>query len=103
MKLFDDDFNSSDIEIEEQPDPHAHRGMKSINAMKKTAFEDRVQSKRDSKSLKHISGAPDTQITRNTWLNRFDAFRDFTLKKTSVFPTCHLFRSSMLILFIGQS
>jgi len=76
-----DDFNSSDIEIPETTNPHAHRGMQSIQRMIATAFEDRVQSKIQSKSLTHSAGAPGTIIARSTWINRFDSFRQNTLKK----------------------
>jgi hypothetical protein len=76
-----DDFNSSDIEIPETINPHAHRGMMSIQRMIATAFEDRVQSKIQSKSLTNSAGAPGTIIARSTWINRFDSFRQNTLKK----------------------
>jgi hypothetical protein len=76
-----DDFNSSDIEVPEIVNPHAHRGMQSIQRMIDTAFEDRVESKIQSKTLTHIDGAPGTIIARSTWINRFDSFKQNTLKK----------------------
>ena len=74
-------FNSSDIEIPESENPHAHRGMQSIERKKATAFDDRVTSKILSKGLTHSSGAPGTIIARSTWIKRFNSFREYSLKK----------------------
>lgn len=78
----DDDFNSSDLELPDaQPNPHAHRGAQSIKSMIESAFQDRRDSKLQSKMLQDSAGAPGTVIARNTWANRFDWFRTHTLKK----------------------
>jgi hypothetical protein len=82
IAMEDDDFNSSDIELPEaQPNPHAHRGAQSIESMIKSAFQDRRESKIQSKMLQHGAGAPGTVVARNIWSNRFDWFRTHTLNK----------------------
>jgi hypothetical protein len=53
----DDDFNSSDIEIPDKPNPWAHLGKESIQKMLDRQFEDRVERKIASKQLQHIKGA----------------------------------------------
>ncbi|KAG4428859.1 hypothetical protein IFR05_015662 [Cadophora sp. M221] len=47
----DDAFNSSDLEFEAPPEPGAKYGMKSIQSMLKSTFEDRVTSKKEVPGL----------------------------------------------------
>ena len=85
VNMDEDDFNSSDIELPPAPaNPHAHRGIQSIEAMIASAFQDRRDSKIQSKTLQLDHGAPGTVVARTTWANRFDAFRVHTLRKRSV-------------------
>ena len=80
-----DDFNSSDIELPKPPpNPYASLGHESIQSMREHATEDRVKSKIASKMLEQIDGALGTILARNAWLNRFQAFREHTLKQPSV-------------------
>lgn len=81
MDLDRDDFNSSDIEFEERPNPFHDAGMKSVQAIINHALEDRIQSKKLSKTLTHAEGSPKTEYLSALWMNRFTAFRQHTLKK----------------------
>jgi hypothetical protein len=76
----DDDFNSSDIEIPEKPNPYAHLGEDSILSMLNRQFDDRVESKIGSKQLQQVSGAPNTRYTRALWFERFKQFCTGTLR-----------------------
>jgi len=76
-----DDFNSSDLEFEARPDPYANAGMRSIQAIIDHAAEDRIESKKFSKTLTHAQGSPKTEYMTALWMNRFMAFRLHTLKK----------------------
>jgi hypothetical protein len=58
-----DDFNSSDLEFEERPNPFFAAGMSSIQAIMDHALEDRIQSKKLSKTLTHAEGSPKTEYT----------------------------------------
>ncbi|KAK0125600.1 hypothetical protein ONS96_009435 [Cadophora gregata f. sp. sojae] len=77
----DEDFNSSDMEFEERPNPFWAAGLESIEAIMDQALEDRVSSKKMSKTLTHAEGSPKTEYITALWMNRFKAFRTHTLKK----------------------
>jgi hypothetical protein len=76
-----DDFNSSDMEFEARPNPFFAAGMSSIQAIMDHALEDRIQSKKMSKTLTYAEGSPKTEYITALWMNRFMAFRLYTLKK----------------------
>jgi hypothetical protein len=87
--MADDDFNSSDIEIPDKPNPYARLGEDSINSMLNRQFEDRVESKIAPKQLQQVTGAPSTQINRALWFQRFTKFCEGTLRHKYV-PVLHL-------------
>lgn len=67
IAAMDSDFDSSDIEPPDAPpNPHAHCGNQTIEAMILTTMEDRGQSKIDTKMLTQNSGAPGTVVARST-------------------------------------
>lgn len=69
------DFNSSDYEdVEPPPDPFAHLGAKSIEAMLETRFEDRIKTKQRMANLQDTKGAPSSVQGRARWLRRFEAY-----------------------------
>ncbi|KAK7711430.1 hypothetical protein SLS64_005454 [Diaporthe eres] len=70
------DFNSSDIEMEpdDAPDPFAHYGARSIEAMFEERFEDRIKTKKRMANLKDTLGAPMTVRLRALWMRRFEAY-----------------------------
>jgi hypothetical protein len=76
-----EEFNSSDLEFEERPDPYADAGMRSIQEMMDHAFEDRISSKKFSKTLPQAEGSPKTEYITRLWMNRFMSFRLLTLKQ----------------------
>jgi hypothetical protein len=78
------DFNSSDIEFEERPNPFFAAGLSSVEAIMEHALEDRIQSKKSSKTLTHAAGSPKTEYISALWMNRFMAFRKHTLRKRYV-------------------
>ncbi|CAK1367757.1 unnamed protein product [Cercospora beticola] len=70
---------SSDLEFSSPPKA-AVRGQQSIDALLETALTDRVESKKLYKTLSFASvGAPGTQVMRELWISRFNAFRTHTL------------------------
>jgi hypothetical protein len=77
----DDNFNSSDIEFEEPtPNPFAGAGKASIDAIIANAMEDRIASKQFSKQLTFSKGRPGTQYRNALWYNRFESFREHSLR-----------------------
>ncbi|TPX13777.1 uncharacterized protein E0L32_005721 [Thyridium curvatum] len=77
--LYHDDFQSSDLEIDDEPEHFASAGSRSIETMLNTAFEARCQSKIGSKKLKYTAKAPGTQYLSALWANRFQLFRESSL------------------------
>ncbi|KAL2075417.1 hypothetical protein VTL71DRAFT_360 [Oculimacula yallundae] len=77
----DDELNSSDMEFEERPNPFFAAGVESIEAIIEHALEDRMLSKKVSKTLTHAEGSPKTEYITALWMNRFTAFRTHTLRK----------------------
>jgi hypothetical protein len=75
----DDDFNSSDLEIPERSNPYADLGKDSIKQMLDNAFEDRKDSKIQSKQLIFTASCPGTLVDMSRWANRFKSFRESTL------------------------
>ncbi|KFY43691.1 hypothetical protein V494_01849 [Pseudogymnoascus sp. VKM F-4513 (FW-928)] len=78
----EDDYNSSEIEFEERQNPFFAAGSRSITAIIDHALEDRVQSKKVSKTLTHAEGSRKTEYLSTLWMNRFAAFRQHTLKQS---------------------
>lgn len=77
-----EDLHSSDIEFEPPPpNPFHQAGQASIVQMLDHAFEDRIASKRTTKQLTFVKGAPSTQYIHALWGNRFNHFRQHTLNK----------------------
>ncbi|KAL2274702.1 hypothetical protein FJTKL_02989 [Diaporthe vaccinii] len=70
------DFNSDDeIAMDPPPpDPYAHLGAKSIEAMFETRFEDRVKTKRRMANLQDTIGSPNTVRARAIWTKRFESY-----------------------------
>jgi hypothetical protein len=79
-----DDFNSSDIEFEERLNPFFAAGLDSVQAIMDHALEDRIESKKFSKTLTHAEGSRKTEYMTALWMNRFVAFRVSTLRKRYV-------------------
>jgi hypothetical protein len=70
-----DDFNSSDIELEEaQPKLNFRAGYKSIQSMVETRDEDRIATKNRLRQLQDTRGAPGSIYMRALWLNRFEGY-----------------------------
>lgn len=57
----DDEFNSSDLEFDEPANPYAWAGAASIEAIIESAVEDRITSKKTSKTLALNEGSPKTE------------------------------------------
>jgi hypothetical protein len=77
-----DDFNSSDIEYEHPPpDPFGSAGAHSVAAILERASDIRVESKKASKQLQAVSGAPATRMQRARWSNAWQVFYTSALKK----------------------
>ena len=74
-------FNSSDIEFDEPPpNPFSGAGKASIDAIIAHAFEDRIESKKISKQLTFVKGRPGTQYRNTLWYQRFQSFREHSLR-----------------------
>jgi hypothetical protein len=80
--------NSSDIEFEAAPPKQLCRrpGQASIALIQKYAAEDRINSKRTAQRLQYGRGAPSTRQAQEIWVARFNAFREFTLRKPLNLP-----------------
>jgi hypothetical protein len=70
----DEVFNSSDQEYEPVQKPHFKAGLKSIESMLETRFEDRRTSKKRLRTLQDTRGAPGTVYSRSLWLNRLENY-----------------------------
>jgi len=74
-------FNSSDIEFDEPPpNPFSGVGKASIDAIIAHAVEDRIESKKISKQLTFVKGRPGTQYRNMLWYQRFQSFREHSLR-----------------------
>lgn len=82
------DFNSSDIEFEDESPVLTDRlyGQASIDKMIASAQEDRLSSKKSFKQLKFNAKAPGTQATQSLWVRRFEAFREHVLHQSNSTP-----------------
>ncbi|TAQ88753.1 hypothetical protein B7494_g2950 [Chlorociboria aeruginascens] len=82
-----DVFNSSDIEFDPVPSKsRQYLGQRSIQDIIKHAAEDRLSSKKAIKSLQFGTGAPGTLDIAHRWVNRFNAFRQLTLRQDIGLP-----------------
>jgi hypothetical protein len=82
-----DDFNSSDIEFEPVlVKGKQKRGQRSIQEIIEHADEDRISSKKAIKSLEFGRGAPGTIDMAQHWVQRFNAFRQSTLRRSIDIP-----------------
>ncbi|KAK4506430.1 hypothetical protein PRZ48_000162 [Zasmidium cellare] len=87
--MADDDLNSSDIEFEPaQPKLYAKAGQASIERLIQNSAQDRLTSKKRVKQLAYGRGAPSTRRTQSLWVNRFEAYRQHTLKQSLASPFC---------------
>ncbi|KAK9239336.1 hypothetical protein V1525DRAFT_417743 [Lipomyces kononenkoae] len=79
-----EDFNSSDIEFEPVPSKASARrpGQASIAKIIEEASNDRLSSKRALRQLQFGRGAPSTRKVQELWVERFNAFRRFTLRQS---------------------
>ncbi|KAK9246717.1 hypothetical protein V1506DRAFT_505362 [Lipomyces tetrasporus] len=79
-----EDFNSSDVEFEPAPSKASGRrpGQASIAKIIEEASNDRLSSKRTLRQLQFGHGAPGTRENQELWVERFNAFRRFTLKQS---------------------
>lgn len=71
------DFNSDDeiaMDPPPPPNPYAHLGAKSIEAMFESRFEDRVKTKRRMANLQDTLGSPNALRNRAIWMRRFEAY-----------------------------
>lgn len=80
--------NSSDLEFEPPPSKTSGRdpGQASIAQIIQNASNDRLTTKRTVKQLQFGCGAPGTRVQQELWVNRFNAFQEFTLKKPLTEP-----------------
>jgi hypothetical protein len=85
MAVYDDDFNSSDIEIPDVHNPYTSLGQDSISKLVANSTKHRITSKVRVKTLQYISGAEPTIKQRNLWANRFRDFCKSTLKHRYVY------------------
>ena len=63
----EDDFNSSDLEVDQVPDRFEDAGAKSIESMLEDAFKSRVETNKDSKKLTFVRGSVKTQYMNALW------------------------------------
>ncbi|KAK9238767.1 hypothetical protein V1525DRAFT_387155 [Lipomyces kononenkoae] len=79
-----EDFNSSDVEFEPAPSKASGRrpGQVSIAKIIQETSNDRMSSKRAIKQLQFGRGAPGTRRAQELWVERFNAFRTFTLRQS---------------------
>lgn len=99
MDAVQGDFNSSDLEFDEDPVPaagHRRPGQASIDKMIADAEKDRISSKKTVKQLKLHSAAPGTEKSRSLWITRFNAFREHVLRQSIDVP----FTGSDIIRFL---
>ncbi|KAH6539690.1 hypothetical protein HBI07_114560 [Parastagonospora nodorum] len=76
-----DDICSSDVEYDEPVNRFANAGKVSIVKMLEHAFEDRMASKKQVKTLGFSKGTPATQYNHTLWWNRVSQFMQATLNK----------------------
>jgi hypothetical protein len=77
----DDEINSSDFEFgDAPPNPFANAGKASIESMIKHAVRDRLASKKAVEQLTHVKSSKTAQHMYSLWYNRFQTFRENTLK-----------------------
>lgn len=83
------DFNSSDIEFDEEPNTSTtfhFDGQATINRMIEDAQRDRIASKKTVKQLKQQGLAPGTSRKQSLWVKRFEAFRTHVLRQSADTP-----------------
>jgi hypothetical protein len=78
---YDEDFNSSDIEVPPQidEDDGANIGKRAIARIVQGSVQDRVTSKVNVKSLTDVANAPSTGLHRRYWYKLFSQFANATL------------------------
>lgn len=77
-----DIMDSSDVEFEApMPKLNKNAGQASIARLVQDAEQDRLTSKKTVKQLTFGSGAKTTQYQQSLWVNRFEVFREHTLKQ----------------------
>jgi hypothetical protein len=79
--MAEEDFNSSDLEFEALSNPFFSAGLASVQAIIDNAAEDRIRSKKLTKTLRLSEASPKTEYMTTLWHNRFMAFRSHSLKK----------------------
>ena len=74
-----DDFDSSDLDFEQDGPRRPNLGQASIEKIIASAQEDRLSSKRTVRQLDWHATAPGTSSARSLWVQRFEAFREHAL------------------------
>lgn len=99
LRRHPDDFNSSDIEFDEEDDQETRPsfGQASITKLIENAFEDRISTKSELKALKFGHGAPCYRENQLRWAARLEAFRKHTLNQDITTP----FTGNDLIRFLS--
>ncbi|MCJ1384839.1 hypothetical protein MMC17_007957 [Xylographa soralifera] len=81
LRMADEEINSSDIRIGPAPrNSFADARKVAIEAIIDNAVGDRVASKKFSKQLHFTKGRKGTQYRNHLWYQRFESFREFTLR-----------------------
>ncbi|KAH3949456.1 hypothetical protein HBI24_049340 [Parastagonospora nodorum] len=105
--MADDNFDSSDIEVEERPNKFARVGEASFTRALKNVIEDRTSSKIAYKQRRIIYGSPKTMVAQSLWDNRFRTFLEHTLKiPTGTIPKAEHFLRFISVYpkyIVGQS
>lgn len=88
MASIDDvqDFNSSDLEFEDNPNPARVYGQASIKRLIQDAERDRIGSKKTVKQLQNQGFAPSTTYAQLLWNQRFKAYRTHVLRQSKDTP-----------------
>jgi hypothetical protein len=79
--MAEEDFNSSDLEFEAPSNPFFSAGLASVQAIIDNAAEDRIRSKKVTKTLGLSEASPKTEYLTALWHNRFVTFRSHSLRK----------------------
>lgn len=82
--MAEEEYDSSDLEFDAPSNPFFSAGLASIEAIIDYSAEDRIRSKKLTKTLGFSEASPKTEYMTALWYNRFVAFRLHSLKKRSV-------------------
>jgi hypothetical protein len=91
--MAEEDYDSSDLEFDAPTNPFFSAGLASIEAIIDFSAEDRIRSKKLTKTLEFSEASPKTEYLTALWYNRFVAFRLHSPKKRSApILSTHSFR-----------